>query len=81
MEQCGTNMHRNKTKNTTGTNPKLQPEMAGMEKGGGGVMLTVGLLVHVDAEVLRPPPAARQRLHPHLPADKHAPPAQASSRS
>lgn len=29
-------------------------------------LLTVGLLVHIDAEVLRPPPAARQRLHPHL---------------
>lgn len=30
-----------------------------------GGMLTVWLLIHVDAEVLRPPSAASQRLHSH----------------
>jgi hypothetical protein len=37
--------------------------LAGREGG----LLTVGLLVHVDAQVLGPPPAARQRLHLHSP--------------
>uniref|UniRef100_A0A0A9AH25 Uncharacterized protein n=1 Tax=Arundo donax TaxID=35708 RepID=A0A0A9AH25_ARUDO len=72
IKQYGTPSTKNQLSKGTQEQIKIWPktikELKQEESGEIYGRLTVRFLVHVDAEVLRSPPAARQCLHPHLPA-------------